>query len=134
MPIKNSAEEIIGVLFVGIPEDKVYDNMKDEIRRRTNPNTLADMAFTFYSQMGWFKIINSEWNEAEKTKTITLEHTVESDSFGQTGKNVCFCTAGLLAGIVEGAYGIKVQAKEVKCRSKGDEHCVFKIQNRPSEI
>ncbi|MCQ8893665.1 MAG: 4-vinyl reductase [Methanolinea sp.] len=98
----------------------------------SNPNTLADMAFTFYSQMGWFRIIRMEWNEAEKVKTITLEHTVESESFGKTGKKVCYCTAGLLTGIVEGAFGIKVQGKEIQCRSKGDEHCVFEIRNRPN--
>ncbi|RPH71541.1 hypothetical protein EHM76_06170, partial [bacterium] len=27
-------------------------------------------------------------------------------------------------------FGIKVQGKEVKCRSRGDEHCVFTITNR----
>jgi predicted hydrocarbon binding protein len=96
----------------------------------TNPNTLANMAFTFYSQMGWFNIIGTEWDEGTKTKTMTLEHTVESESFGNTGKTVCFCTAGLLAGIVEGSFGIKVQAREVKCRSRGDEHCVFSITNK----
>jgi len=96
----------------------------------TDPNTLADMAFTFYSQMGWFRIISMTWNEAEKTKTITLEHTVESESFGNAGKKVCFCTAGLLAGIVEGAFGIKVRGREISCRSKGDPNCVFEIKNR----
>jgi len=100
----------------------------------TNPNILADMAFAFYSQMGWFRIIRTEWDEAAKTKTITLEHTVESEEFGTTGKNVCFCTAGLLAGIVEGAFGIKVQGREVKCRSKGDEHCIFSITNKPGKV
>jgi hypothetical protein len=100
----------------------------------TKPNVLADMAFAFYSQMGWFRIIRMEWDEAEKTKTITLEHTVESEAFGTTGKNVCFCTAGLLAGIVEGAFGIKVQGREVKCRSKGDEHCIFSITNKPGKV
>ncbi len=99
----------------------------------TNPNTLSDMAFAFYSQMGWFRIVKMDWNESEKTKTITLEHTVESESMGNTGKNVCYCTAGLLAGIVEGAFGIKVRGREIKCRSKGDEHCVFEIRNRSGE-
>jgi predicted hydrocarbon binding protein len=99
----------------------------------TNPNHLADMAFAFYSQMGWFRIIQMDWNEAAKTKTITLEHTVESEAFGNTGKNVCFCTAGLLAGITEGAFGIKVRGREIKCRSKGDPHCVFEITNRKEE-
>ncbi len=129
-PIKNSAEEIIGILFVGTPEEEALGPLKDEIVRRTNPETLCDMAFAFYSQMGWFRIIKTEWNEETKTKTITLEHTVESESFGNVGKKVCYCTAGLLAGIVEGAFGIKVQGREVKCRSKGDEHCVFEIKNR----
>ena len=34
----------------------------------TNPNTLSDMAFAFYSQMGWFKIIKMDWDEPTKTK------------------------------------------------------------------
>ncbi|MFA4861070.1 V4R domain-containing protein [Methanoregula sp.] len=96
----------------------------------TSPGTLADMAFTFYSQMGWFRIIRTEWDEGTKTRTMTLEHTVESESFGTTGKNVCYCTAGLLAGIIEGSFGIRVQAREVMCRSKGDEHCVFTITSK----
>ena len=49
------------------------------------PNLLSDMAFAFYSQMGWFKIIRMEWNEAKERKTITLEHTVESEAFGTYG-------------------------------------------------
>jgi predicted hydrocarbon binding protein len=97
----------------------------------TNPNTLSDMAFAFYSQMGWFRIVKMEWNEAAKCKTITLDYTAESEAFGKSEKNVCFCTAGLLAGIIEGSFGIKVQGKEIQCRSKGDPHCVFTITNRP---
>jgi predicted hydrocarbon binding protein len=129
-PIKNSAGEVIGALFVGTPEDTIYTSFKEEIRKRTNPNTLSDMAFTFYSQMGWFRIISMDWDEAKKTKTIRLEHTVESESFGNTGKKVCYCTAGLLAGIVEGSFGIKVRGREVACRSQGDAHCIFEITNR----
>jgi hypothetical protein len=96
----------------------------------TSPNTLADMAFSFYSQMGWFRIMATGWDEAAKTKTMTLSHTAESGAFGNTGKAVCYCTAGLLAGIVEGAFGIRVQARETACRSKGDEFCVFTITNK----
>ena len=99
----------------------------------TDPNALANMAFSFYSQMGWFSIIGMEWDEAAQTKTITLGHTAESEAFVKTGKNACFCTAGLRAGIVEGAFGIKVQGREIRCRSKGDEHCVFQIRNRVEE-
>jgi hypothetical protein len=62
---------------------------------------------------------------------MMLEHTVESEAFGTTGKNVCYCTSGLLAGIVESSFGIRVQAREIKCRSKGDESCVFTITSKP---
>jgi len=96
-----------------------------------NPTTLANMALTFSSQMGWFNIIKTEWDEATKKKIMTLSHTVESESFGNTGKNVCHCTAGLLAGIVEGSFGTEVQSREIQCKSKGDEHCVFTITNKP---
>lgn len=129
-PIRNATGEIIGILFVGTPEDVVYGTAKEEILKKINPKTLSDMAFAFYSQMGWFNLVKEEWDEASKTQTITLSHTVESESFGNTGKAVCYCTAGLLAGIIEGAYGIKVQAKEIKCKSKGDEHCVFAITHK----
>jgi predicted hydrocarbon binding protein len=125
-PIRNSAGEIIGILFVGIPEDTI----KEESQKKIKPQTLSDMAFAFYSQMGWFNLVKEEWDEKAKTKTITLSHTVESESFGNIGKNVCYCTAGLLAGIIEGSFGIKVQAKEIKCKSKGDEYCVFTITNK----
>jgi predicted hydrocarbon binding protein len=128
-PVKNSTGEIIGILFVGTPEDKVLGMSKEEIKK-IKPQTLSDMAFAFYSQMGWFNFVKEEWDEATKTKTITLSHTVESESFGNIGKNVCYCTAGLLAGIIEGSFGIKADAKEVKCKSKGDDNCVFTITGK----
>jgi len=132
----NSLKKTMGEMPAGGVNYRAYMDMgKENVEHYkkmgiTKPNILADMAFAFYSQMGWFRIMKTEWNEAAKTKTMTLEHTVESEAFGSTGKNVCYCTAGLLAGIVEGAFGIRVQAREIKCRSKGDESCVFTITNK----
>ena len=133
----NSLKKTMGEMPAGGVNYRAYMDMGRENVEHykkmgiTRPNLLSDMAFAFFSQMGWFKIISMEWNEAKKEKTITLEHTIESEAFGNTGKNVCYCTAGLLAGIVEGSFGIKVQGREVKCRSKGDEYCVFTITNKP---
>ena len=135
----SSLSKIMGEVPAGGVNYRAYMDMgKENVEHYkkmgvTNPNTLSDMAFAFYSQMGWFRIVKMDWNESEKTKTITLEHTVESESMGNTGKSVCYCTAGLLAGIIEGAFGIKVRGREIKCRSKGDEHCVFEIRNRSGE-
>ena len=135
----NSLSKTMGEIPAGGVNYRAYMEMgKENVQHYkkmgiTNPNILADMAFTFYSQMGWFRIIKMEWNEAEKTKTITLDYTVESESMSTSGKNVCYCTAGLLAGIIEGAFGIKVRGKEIQCRSKGDDHCIFEIKNRTGE-
>lgn len=132
----NSLKKTMGEMPAGGVNYRAYMDMGRETVEHykkmgiTKPNLLSDMAFAFYSQMGWFKINRMQWDEAKKEKTITLEHTVESEAFGATGKNVCFCTAGLLAGIVEGSFGIKVQGREIQCRSKGDEHCVFTITNK----
>jgi predicted hydrocarbon binding protein len=135
----NSLKKTMGEAPAGGVNYRAYKDMgKENVEHYkkmgiTNPNTLADMAFTFYSQMGWFNIIRTEWDEAAKTKTMTLSHTVESESFGNTGKNVCFCTAGILTGIVEGVFGIRVQGREIRCRSKGDENCIFSITNQPEK-
>ncbi|MEN6395329.1 MAG: V4R domain-containing protein [Methanoregula sp.] len=132
----NSLKKTMGELPAGGVNYRAYMDMGRENVEHykkmgiTRPDTLSDMAFTFYSQMGWFGLVKSEWNEARKEKTITLDHTIESEAFGNTGKNVCYCTAGLLAGIIEGAFGIKVQGREIKCRSKGDTYCVFTITNK----
>ncbi len=132
----NSLKKTMGELPAGGVNYRAYMDMgKENIEHYkkmgiTEPKTLSDMAFTFYSQMGWFRLVKDEWNEEKKEKTITLDNTVESEAFGSTGKNVCYCTAGLLAGIIEGSFGIKVQAREIKCHSKGDEFCVFTISNK----
>jgi hypothetical protein len=132
----NSLKKTMGEMPAGGVNYRAYMDMGRESVEHyrkmgiTSPNTLADMAFSFYSQMGWFRIMATGWDEAAKTKTMTLSHTAESGAFGNTGKAVCYCTAGLLAGIVEGAFGIRVQARETACRSKGDEFCVFTITNK----
>jgi len=133
----NSLKKTMGEMPAGGVNYRAYMDMGRETVEHfkkmgiTTPNLLSDMAFSFFSQMGWFTILRMEWSEVKKEKTIVLEHTIESEAFGNTGKSVCYCTSGLLAGIVEGSFGIKVQGREVMCRSKGDEHCVFTITNKP---
>jgi predicted hydrocarbon binding protein len=99
----------------------------------TDPAKLVDLALTMYSQMGWFKVVGMDWDEARKEKVIRLEHTAESQAVGKAAKPVCYCTSGLLAGIVSAAYGVKVQGKEVKCQSKGDQYCEFTVKDKVEE-
>lgn len=99
----------------------------------TDPAKLVDLALTMYSQMGWFRVVGMEWDEARKEKVIRLDHTAESQAVGTAAKPVCYCTSGLIAGIVSAAYGVRVQGKEVKCQSKGDQYCEFTVKDKVEE-
>ena len=113
-------------------KDTVYGPLMEEKLKKINPKTLCDMALAFYSQMGWFRIIKMEWNEEKKEKTITLGHTAESEAFREyRGKMSATAPPASLRELYEGSFGIKLQGREVRCRSKGDEYCVFTITNKP---
>jgi predicted hydrocarbon binding protein len=92
--------------------------------------TLLNVALTGYAQMGWFKIVKIERNEAENETTFILDNSAEAETSGETGKTVCHCIQGLLTGIVVNAYGVKAEGREVKCKSKGDEYCEFVVSLR----
>jgi len=95
-----------------------------------DPNTLIDMALAFYGQMGWFKVVKMDWDEAKKEKIIILDNSAEAESLGKKDKPSCHCTSGLLAGIVSSAFNVRVQGKEIKCKSKGDPYCEFTVTNK----
>lgn len=99
----------------------------------SDPGTLVNMALALFTQMGWFKVVRMDWDEAKKQKTIVIANSTEADAFGKSGKPVCHCTNGLIAGFVSSAYHVKVQAKEIKCRSMGDEYCEFIVRDKPDE-
>lgn len=132
----NSLKKTMGELPAGGVNYRTFMEMgKENVRHYrnmgvTDPVMLADMAYTFYSQMGWFKLVKTEWNEEKKEKTFTLANTAESVANGNTGKSVCFCTTGLLAGITEEAFGKKVQGREIHCRCRGDEFCIISITDK----
>jgi uncharacterized protein len=95
-----------------------------------DPNTLIDMALAFYGQIGWFRVVKMDWNEAKKEKIIILDNTAESEAPGRKEKPSCHCTSGLLAGIVSTAFNVRVQGKEVKCKLKGEPYCEFIVTNK----
>ena len=131
----NSLKKTMGELPAGGVNYRAYMDMgKENVEHYkkmgiTQPNVLSDMAFTFYSQMGWFRLVRASGNEERRednhARSIRLNprHSV-------LRKERLLLYRGLLAGIIEGSFGIKVQCREIKCRSKGDEYCVFTVTNK----
>ena len=56
-------------------------------------------------------------------------HSFEADAWLASGKHTDFCTcfmnAGYSSGWCEESFGVRLEAREIACRSKGDAHCRF---------
>lgn len=56
-------------------------------------------------------------------------HSFEADAWLASGTGTNFCTcfmnAGYSSGWCEESFGVRLQAREIACRSKGDPHCRF---------
>lgn len=57
--------------------------------------------------------------------TWTLPHSQIAELRRPSSQAVCHFYAGVVAGLVAGAFGRGVRAEEVQCRAKGDEACVI---------
>jgi hypothetical protein len=79
---------------------------------------------------GWAvtEIRNIDFNRL--SATIIVKDCFEAAAWRKKPYNVCQWTRGYLAGCMSAVFGKPVEAVEVKCMAKGDEHCEFKIQKQ----
>lgn len=115
----NSLKKTMGELPAGGVNYRAYMEMGREnvghykTMGIDKPNILADMAFAFYSQMGWFSIIKTEWDEAAKTKTMTLSHTVSPKRLALPGKMYASALPGFLRELSKGHLASKFRQKRL---------------------
>jgi hypothetical protein len=62
--------------------------------------------------------------------TIIVRDCFEAAAWRKKPYTVCHWTRGYLAGYMSTVFGKPVEAIEIKCVAKGDEHCEFKIQTK----
>jgi len=62
--------------------------------------------------------------------TISVKDCFEAAAWRKKPYNVCHWTRGYLAGYMSAVFGKSVEAVEVKCMAKGEEHCEFHIRER----
>jgi len=60
---------------------------------------------------------------------IRLYGGVTSVGVKKSPRPICFFEAGLFSGLLESMYRKKMPVKEIKCKSKGDKYCQFKLGN-----
>ena len=67
---------------------------------------------------------------------LTYRHpnSFEAEAFLERGKEtdrpICFINAGYSAGWCEESFGVPLEARELSCVARGDEHCTFLMTHK----
>ena len=69
-------------------------------------------------------------NFKHPSATILVMDCFEAAAWRKKPYTVCHWTRGYLAGYMSAVFGKSVEAVEIKCMAKGDEHCEFHIRER----
>jgi two-component system, cell cycle sensor histidine kinase and response regulator CckA len=98
-----------------------------------NPMAKLSSGPVHFSHSGWaFVDIHAESRPApNESYYLVYDHprSFEADSWLALGEKTDFCTCFMNAGYSSGwcseSFGLKLVAKEISCRARGDEHCRF---------
>lgn len=63
---------------------------------------------------------------AKREVTWIMEHSLLATLHARSEEPVCHYYEGFLAGFVTAFFGAPVEGREIECRAKGDERCVFR--------
>jgi predicted hydrocarbon binding protein len=86
-----------------------------------------------FAYMGWAYVDilgeSSPTPDDEYLMVYDHPHSFEADAWlatvGRTDFCTCFMNAGYSSGWCEESFGVRLQAREIACRAKGDLHCRF---------
>ena len=78
--------------------------------------------------IGWGRFRLEQYDPAEKILRVRVDNSPFAEAFGVSSRGVCHLIRGVLAGMAVGLFETECTAREVECRSKGDDRCLFVVQ------
>ena len=81
-----------------------------------------DKVSEIFSQMNWGKI-----KIDLKKLHIVIDNSFEARAIGKSKECSCYFLKGFVAGLLSTILNKDLKAEEVKCKSKGDKYCEFKL-------
>lgn len=86
-----------------------------------------------FAHVGWASVdlFPESAPSPDENYFVIYDHpfSFEADSYLELGKTtdepVCFVNSGFSAGWCEISFGVDLAAREITCRAKGDERCIF---------
>ncbi len=85
----------------------------------------------FYSSegVGWFKLDEMRIDLEGIVESFQISQSFIADSYGESSQPVCDFLCGFFVGVIEEAFGKKLECVESECVAKGDPHCKFRFED-----
>ena len=78
------------------------------------------------NKIGWGNFTLDEFDEKNKSLTITVKSSPFAEQMPGSGEAVCHFLRGVIGGLGSASFDSEAQAEEISCTSKGDEVCRFR--------
>ena len=91
-----------------------------------------------FAHVGWASVVMFPESAPQPNEDyfIAYDHPVSFEAAAyldnglESKQPVCLMNAGYSAGWCEASFGIELEARELTCRAKGDEKCIFVMAHR----
>ncbi len=106
-------------------------NLKDPVEKLS-----AGPVYFSYSGWAFVDILPQSAPQTNENYVLTYHHpnSFEAEAFRKRGKEtdrpICFINAGYSAGWCEESFGVPLEARELSCVARGDEHCTFLMTHK----
>lgn len=107
-----------------------YVAIRTQERFKLNQNALISALAQIVQSAGWGITEIKNMNFEKLSATIVVKDCFEAEAWRKKPYTVCHWTRGYLAGYMSTVFGKPIEAVEIKCMAKGDEHCEFNIQTK----
>ena len=119
--------------YEGVMASKEWAKMIEPLIDNMTDRLVGLIAVT--NCVGCGKITDFELNDARQELTFTVEDSYYVGpwikKYGVTDRPICYWWTGMAGGFMDCLFDNKVhafEAKEIKCKAKGDPNCVFQVK------
>ena len=97
---------------------------------KTNREGILEWGSNTVTLAGWGTVETLSVDPKKKVIRFLLHNSAISESYGPSKKPVDHIFRGMIAGAMSIAFGVDMEAVEIRCKSLGDPYCEFVVQPR----
>ncbi len=105
----------------------IQSALEDQLRGR-DLRGQADLYLEWLSRIGYGRFRIDEFDSARGVARITLQDSIEAESYGTSKAPACHTISGILGQLAGTLWGRTARSNETACKSKGADACDFVIE------